>query len=99
MAAGDIFAWKMAPLIDPMAGGSVLALPDTLEGNERIPQRRHRDRRPRRRQHLGGIPQYLNALAKRRNIVGILPRVSGGSLAKAAVAENVVVPQPSLLKR
>jgi cyclase len=31
MAAGDLFAWKMAPLIDPMAGGSVLALPDTLE--------------------------------------------------------------------
>jgi glyoxylase-like metal-dependent hydrolase (beta-lactamase superfamily II) len=31
MAAGDIFAWKMAPLIDPMAGGTVLALPDTLE--------------------------------------------------------------------
>jgi len=31
MAAGDIFAWKMSPLIDPMAGGSVLALPDTLE--------------------------------------------------------------------
>jgi len=31
MAAGDIFAWKMAPLIDPMAGGSVLALPDTLD--------------------------------------------------------------------
>jgi hypothetical protein len=31
MAAGDIFAWKMAPLIDPKAGGSVLALPDTLE--------------------------------------------------------------------
>src|SRR5262249_35465668 len=31
MAAGDIFAWKMAPLIDPMAGGSVLALPNTLE--------------------------------------------------------------------
>jgi len=31
MAAGDMFAWKMAPLIDPMAGGSVLALPDTLE--------------------------------------------------------------------
>ncbi len=31
MAAGDIFAWKMAPLIDPRAGGSVLALPDTLE--------------------------------------------------------------------
>jgi cyclase len=31
MAAGDIFAWKMAPLIDPMAGGSVVALPDTLE--------------------------------------------------------------------
>ncbi len=31
MMAGDIFAWKMAPLIDPMAGGSVVALPDTLE--------------------------------------------------------------------
>jgi cyclase len=31
MAAGDIFAWKMAPLIDPMTGGSVMALPDTLE--------------------------------------------------------------------
>src|SRR5437867_3039036 len=31
MAAGDVFAWKMAPLIDPMAGGSVMALPDTLE--------------------------------------------------------------------
>jgi cyclase len=31
MAAGDIFAWKMSPLIDPMAGGSVLALPETLE--------------------------------------------------------------------
>ena len=31
MAAGDIFAWKMAPLIDPMAGGSVVALPETLE--------------------------------------------------------------------
>ena len=31
MCAGDLFAWKMAPLIDPMAGGSVLALPGTLE--------------------------------------------------------------------
>src|SRR5437667_2797925 len=31
MAAGDMFAWKMAPLIDPMTGGSVLALPDSLE--------------------------------------------------------------------
>ena len=31
MAAGDVFAWKMAPLIDPLAGGSVLALPGTLE--------------------------------------------------------------------
>lgn len=31
MAAGDVFAWKMAPLIDPMARGSVLALPGTLE--------------------------------------------------------------------
>ena len=31
MMAGDIFAWKMSPLIDSNAGGSVLALPDTLE--------------------------------------------------------------------
>jgi len=31
MCAGDLFAWKMSPLIDPMAGGSVLALPGTLE--------------------------------------------------------------------
>ena len=31
MMAGDIFAWKMAPLIDSMAGGSVVALSDTLE--------------------------------------------------------------------
>ena len=31
MCAGDLFAWKMAPLIDPLAGGSVLALPGTLE--------------------------------------------------------------------
>ncbi len=31
MCAGDIFAWKMAPLIDPAAGGSVLALPVSLE--------------------------------------------------------------------
>ena len=31
MCAGDMFAWKMAPLIDPMAGGTVLALPDSLE--------------------------------------------------------------------
>src|SRR3989442_3569035 len=31
MCAGDLFAWKMAPLIDPMGGGSVLALPDSLE--------------------------------------------------------------------
>jgi cyclase len=31
MMAGDIFAWKMAPLIDANAGGSVVALPDTLE--------------------------------------------------------------------
>ena len=31
MDVGDIMAWKMAPLIDPMAGGSVVALPDTLE--------------------------------------------------------------------
>ena len=31
MAAGDIFAWKMSPLIDPATGGSVIALPDSLE--------------------------------------------------------------------
>src|SRR5438093_11757325 len=31
MAAGDLFARKMPPLIDRMAGGSVLALPGTLE--------------------------------------------------------------------
>ncbi len=31
MMAGDIYAWHMAPLIDPAAGGSVIALPDTLE--------------------------------------------------------------------
>jgi cyclase len=31
MMAGDIFAWKMAPLIDSMAGGSVISLPETLE--------------------------------------------------------------------
>jgi hypothetical protein len=31
LAAGDIFAWKMAPLIDPANGGSVIALPDSLE--------------------------------------------------------------------
>jgi len=26
-----VMAWKMAPLIDPATGGSVIALPDTLE--------------------------------------------------------------------
>ena len=31
MAAGDQMAWDMAPLIDPAAGGSVIALPDSLE--------------------------------------------------------------------
>ena len=35
MAAGDLFAWKMSPLIDPLAGGSVLALPGTLEKAEK----------------------------------------------------------------
>jgi glyoxylase-like metal-dependent hydrolase (beta-lactamase superfamily II) len=30
MAAGDIYAWHMSPLIDPTAGGSMLALPTTL---------------------------------------------------------------------
>lgn len=31
MCIGDLMAWNMAPLIDPTAGGSVLALPDTLD--------------------------------------------------------------------
>jgi glyoxylase-like metal-dependent hydrolase (beta-lactamase superfamily II) len=31
MHAGDQMAWNMAPLIDPAAGGSVIALADTLE--------------------------------------------------------------------
>jgi cyclase len=31
MCIGDLMAWNMAPLIDPPTGGSVIALPDTLE--------------------------------------------------------------------
>ncbi len=31
MFLGDVMAWNMAPLIDPGAGGSVIALPDALE--------------------------------------------------------------------
>ena len=31
MCVGDLMAWNMAPLIDPPTGGSVIALPDTLE--------------------------------------------------------------------
>jgi glyoxylase-like metal-dependent hydrolase (beta-lactamase superfamily II) len=31
MCVGDLMAWNMAPLIDPATGGSVVALPDTLE--------------------------------------------------------------------
>jgi glyoxylase-like metal-dependent hydrolase (beta-lactamase superfamily II) len=31
MNVGDLMAWNMAPLIDPGTGGSVIALPDTLE--------------------------------------------------------------------
>ena len=31
MCIGDLMAWNMAPLIDPATGGSVIALPDTLE--------------------------------------------------------------------
>ncbi len=31
MCIGDLMAWNMAPLIDPGSGGSVVALPDTLE--------------------------------------------------------------------
>jgi glyoxylase-like metal-dependent hydrolase (beta-lactamase superfamily II) len=31
MQVGDLMAWNMAPLIDPPTGGSVIALPDTLE--------------------------------------------------------------------
>jgi len=30
MAAGDVYAWHMSPLIDPTAGGSMIALPTTL---------------------------------------------------------------------
>ncbi|RIV84762.1 MBL fold metallo-hydrolase [Aurantiacibacter xanthus] len=32
MAAGDLYAWHMSPLIDPGSGGSILALPSTLAG-------------------------------------------------------------------
>ena len=32
MMAGDIYAWHMAPLIDPGSGGSVLALPTSMAG-------------------------------------------------------------------
>jgi glyoxylase-like metal-dependent hydrolase (beta-lactamase superfamily II) len=35
MDIGDLMAWKMAPLIDPASGGSVVALPDTLEKAEK----------------------------------------------------------------
>lgn len=31
MCIGDLMAWNMGPLIDPATGGSILALPDTLE--------------------------------------------------------------------
>jgi cyclase len=31
LCIGDLMAWNMAPLIDPMAGGSVVALPETLD--------------------------------------------------------------------
>src|SRR5260370_25647837 len=31
MAAGGLVGWKMAALLDPMAGGNVVALPGTLE--------------------------------------------------------------------
>ena len=31
LCIGDLMAWNMAPLIDPATGGSVIALPDTLE--------------------------------------------------------------------
>jgi cyclase len=31
MHAGDVFAWRAAPLIDPMNGGSAVALADTLQ--------------------------------------------------------------------
>ncbi len=35
MNIGDLMAWNMAPLIDPGTGGSVVALPDTLEKAEK----------------------------------------------------------------
>lgn len=31
MCVGDLMAWNMAPLIDPAAGGSIIALPDTFD--------------------------------------------------------------------
>jgi cyclase len=31
MCIGDLMAWNMAPLIDPAAGGSIIAIADTLE--------------------------------------------------------------------
>jgi hypothetical protein len=31
MCVGDLMAWNMGPLIDPATGGSIIALPDTLE--------------------------------------------------------------------
>ena len=31
MCIGDLMAWNMGPLIDPATGGSIIALPDTLE--------------------------------------------------------------------
>jgi cyclase len=35
MCIGDLMAWNMAPLIDPAAGGSIVALADTLEKAEK----------------------------------------------------------------
>jgi glyoxylase-like metal-dependent hydrolase (beta-lactamase superfamily II) len=34
MCVGDLMAWNMAPLIDPMAGGSVIALGETFKKAE-----------------------------------------------------------------
>jgi cyclase len=31
MCVGDLMAWNMGPLIDPATGGSIIALPETLE--------------------------------------------------------------------
>ncbi len=69
MCIGDLMAWNMAPLIDPGSGGSVVALPDTLEKAVKTHQgRRSGHRGPRLREQLG---QY-------RALRQVQPRPAGG---------------------